>query len=147
MTKRLRQEAILRLVRKQPVASQEALRVAIGRLGVQVTQATLSRDISELGLVKTPDGYCLPAQPGSGHGTDVELKRVLREFMNEAVPAGNLVAVKTPAGAAGALGCALDRAEFTDIVGTLAGDDIVLIITKSQAVAARVCRRLQELAG
>jgi len=143
MTKPLRQETILKLVRQAPIPNQHTLQQELRKAGLATTQATLSRDLSELGLVKTTDGYKLPAQvidlPQSANG---ELKRTLREFMREASAANNLVVVKTPAGSANALSIALDKASLQEIVGTVAGDDTILVVTRSAATARSLRRKL-----
>jgi transcriptional regulator of arginine metabolism len=146
MSKQLRHETILRLVRQKPIANQQALQQELAKSGLHTTQATLSRDLSELGLVKTGDGYKLPAQiTESFHATHSELKRMLREFMREATPANNLVVVKTPAGNANALGIALDNAALPEIVGTVAGDDTILVVTRSAATARSVQKKFLNL--
>ncbi len=115
-------------------------------MGIQATQATLSRDLSELGLVKTGEGYKLPAQVGEMiPSSNSELKRMLREFMREATPASNLVVVKTPVGSANALGIALDNASLPEVVGTVAGDDTILVVTRSAATARGLRKKLLSL--
>ena len=97
MSKLSRQKIIQDLVAKKTVASQDDLRLLLSRRGHAVTQATLSRDIHELGLVKTPDGYSfLPDERGKGHLVSVE--RLVREFVLDAKAAQNLVVVRTPPG-------------------------------------------------
>jgi transcriptional regulator of arginine metabolism len=141
MSKQLRQETILKLVRQRPISNQEALQQELSRLGLQATQATLSRDLAELGLVKTTEGYKLPAQIlEPAHGSNHELKHMLLEFMREATSANNLLVVKTPTGSANALAIALDKASLPEIVGTVAGDDTILVVTRS-AATARVLRK------
>jgi transcriptional regulator of arginine metabolism len=141
MSKQLRQETILKLVRQRPISNQQVLQQELSRLGLQATQATLSRDLAEMGLLKTTEGYKLPAQILEPvHGSDHELKRMLREFMREATSANNLLVVKTPTGSANALAIALDKALLPEIVGTIAGDDTILVVTRS-AATARVLRK------
>jgi transcriptional regulator of arginine metabolism len=141
MSKQLRQETILKLVRQRPISNQQVLQQELSRLGLQATQATLSRDLAEMALLKTTEGYKLPAQILEPvHGSDHELKRMLREFMREATSANNLLVVKTPTGSANALAIALDKALLPEIVGTIAGDDTILVVTRS-AATARVLRK------
>lgn len=146
MTKQLRHETILRVVRQKAVANQQALQQELARAGISATQATLSRDLTELGLVKTSEGYKLPAQIGElPHASNTELRRMLREFMREATPANNLVVVKTPVGSANALGIALDKASLPEVVGTVAGDDTILVVTRSAATARSLRRKFMNL--
>jgi transcriptional regulator of arginine metabolism len=144
--KAMRHEAILRVVRGHEILSQDDLRRALKKEGVAATQATLSRDIAELGIVRTPEGYRLPAQvtaaPAAPEG---DLPHLLREFMRDATAAGNLVVVKTSAGAASALGLALDKALLPGVVGTVAGDDIVLAVARSSRSARAVEKCLFDL--
>ncbi len=146
MTKQLRHETILRLVRQRSVPNQQVLRQELEKNGITTTQATLSRDLSELGLVKTSEGYKLPAQLGETlHASNTELKRVLREFMREATAANNLLVVKTPVGSANALGIALDKASLPEVVGTVAGDDTILVVTRSAATARSLRKKFLNL--
>lgn len=148
MTKQLRQETIIRLVRQKPIGNQLTLQQELNRLGLRATQATLSRDLTELGLVKTSEGYKLPAQVGeSVHATNSELKRMFREFMREASAANNLVVLKTPTGSANALGIALDKAALPEVVGTVAGDDTILVVTRSAATARSLRKKFLSLVG
>ncbi|MGB7622767.1 MAG: ArgR family transcriptional regulator [Terriglobia bacterium] len=146
MTKQLRHESILRLVRLKPVPNQQTLQQELRKLGFEATQATLSRDLSELGLVKTGEGYKLLAQVVEApHASNSELRRFLREFMREATAANNLLVVKTPTGSANALGIALDNAALPEIVGTVAGDDTILVVTRSAATARSLRRKFMNL--
>ncbi|MBZ5534457.1 MAG: ArgR family transcriptional regulator [Acidobacteriia bacterium] len=146
MTKQLRHEAILRLVRLKPVPNQQVLQQELRKVGLEATQATLSRDLSELGLVKTVEGYKLLAQViEPPHASNSELRRMLREFMREATAANNLLVVKTPTGSANALGIALDNAALAEIVGTVAGDDTILVVTRSAATARSLRRKFFHL--
>ncbi len=145
-----RHAAILKIVRSERVASQERLRELLKTEGFDVTQATLSRDIRELGLAKVaaPDGashYAPPLEAGSA----------IRPHLDQLLPAtlvsmdgvGPLLVVKTPAGSAQALGLAIDGAGWDEIIGTIAGDDAVLVITRSERARRAVQTRLKELAG
>jgi len=145
-----RHAAILKIVRRQHVASQEQLREALRAEGFDVTQATLSRDIRELGLAKVaaPDG-------GSHYASHPDGAPAIRPHLEQILPAmlvsldgvGPLVVAKTPAGAAQALGIAIDGAGWAEIIGTIAGDDAVLVITRSERARRAVQTRLSELAG
>ncbi|HEU5259847.1 MAG TPA: arginine repressor [Gemmatimonadales bacterium] len=145
-----RHAAILRVVRSERIASQEQLRELLKAEGFDVTQATLSRDIRELGLAKVaaPDG-------GSHYAPPLETGASIRPHLAQLLPAtlvsmdgvGPLLVVKTPAGSAQALGIAIDGAGWGEIIGTIAGDDAVLVISKSERARRAVQTRLKELAG
>jgi transcriptional regulator of arginine metabolism len=145
-----RHAAILKIVRAETVASQEQLRARLEAEGFDVTQATLSRDIRELGLAKVaaPDGgshYAPP--PESGTAIRPHLEQMLPTLLVSVDGVGPLLVMKTPAGGAQALGLALDAAGWTEIIGTIAGDDAVLVITRSERARRAVHTRLKELAG
>ena len=145
-----RHAAILKIVRSQTVASQEQLRELLKAEGFDVTQATLSRDIRDLGLAKVaaPDGgshYAPP--PESGGGIRPQLQQLLPTTLVSVDGVGPLLVLKTPAGSAQALGLALDAAGWTEIIGTVAGDDAVLVITRSERARRAVETRLKETAG
>ena len=145
-----RHAAILRIVRAQTVASQEQLREFLKGEGFDVTQATLSRDIRELGLAKVaaPDGgshYAPP--PEQGAAMRPQLQQVLPALLVSVDGVGPLLVLKTPAGGAQALGLAVDAAGWTEIIGTIAGDDAVLVITRSERARRAVQTRLKEAAG
>lgn len=126
----IRRDAVVRLILEGQGASQQELVEALREVGITVTQATLSRDLREMGAQKGPGGYTVP-----GAGQD-PLIRALRTCLTGAVAAQNLVVLKTPPGGASALAVALDSAEHRDIVGTIAGDDTIMVITKTSKVAA-----------
>ena len=144
MSKALRQRRILELAGKAPVASQDELRRALHKEGFRVTQATLSRDIGELGLVKSPEGYILPAENGAGRGLP-SLERLLREFVVEVRPAANLLVLKTMAGSAQPVAAAFDTEHWPEVVGTVAGDDTILIVTASSRNSRRLADRVREV--
>lgn len=140
-----RHKKILDLVERQRIRSQAELARRLERLGHSVTQATLSRDLRELGVRKGPQGYELSAgaAPPPGNG----LARSVQEFLLEAAPAHHQVVLRTPPGGAQPLAAALDHAGLRDVLGTLAGDDTVLVVCASPAAARRTCKELLELAG
>ena len=145
-----RHAAILKLVRAQTVASQEQLRELLKTEGFDVTQATLSRDIRDLGLAKVaaPDGgshYAPP--PETGATMRPQLQQLLPTLLVSLDGVGPLIVLKTPAGGAQALGLALDAAGWTEIIGTIAGDDAVLVITRSERARRAVQTRLKEASG
>jgi transcriptional regulator of arginine metabolism len=154
--------AILAAPGATPVRSQEDLAARLDRLGVHVTQATLSRDLVELGAVRLrgPDGalaYALPPEPviglvhdpadGPVAGTQAaRLARVAGELLVTAEASGNLVVVRTPVGAAQLLASAIDHAGWPSILGTVGGDDTVLVIARDPAGGADVAAALLRLA-
>jgi transcriptional regulator of arginine metabolism len=139
-----RQSAILDAVRHEPVRSQEQLRRQLRAAGFDVTQATLSRDIRELGLVKTADGYAVPGDEGAtSHLPSVE--RLVREFVYDVKSAQNLVVLKTSAGSAQPVAAALDAEEWKEVMGTLGGDDTILIVSPDARQASRLVARIREL--
>lgn len=150
MSKNFRHEQILKLVRSRPLHSQAELAAALHRAGVETTQVTLSRDLKELGLVKTPGGYAELAAAGAEREageTESELARIMGEFARDVRPAQNLVVVKTDPGAAPTVAAALDAANWPDVAGSLAGDDTVLVVCPSSRRRARVEQRLRTLLG
>jgi len=147
-----RHAAILRIVRGETVGSQEQLRERLKAEGYNVTQATLSRDIRELGLAKVaaPDGgshYAAAPDGASGGGVRQHLEQLLPTMLVSAEGVGPLLVLKTTTGAAQALALALDGAGWSEIIGTIAGDDAILVITRSERGRRAVQTRLQELAG
>jgi transcriptional regulator of arginine metabolism len=144
-----RHAAILELVREHRVPSQEALRERLAARGIEVAQATLSRDIRELGLVKVPeeDGgsvYTLPAGVTDPMPT---LARLLPSLFLGSDGVGNLLVVKTLVGGAQPIAVGIDWEEWPEVVGTIAGDDTVLVILRDAERRDAVVRRIEELAG
>jgi transcriptional regulator of arginine metabolism len=141
-TKTFRHGQILRLVSNERVGNQKELRRRLAQQKLRVTQATLSRDLRELRLVKTTEGY----KPGRGVPEEVAtvppLTRALREFLLDIRPAENLLVLKTPPSGAQPLAAAMDGAKFSEIVGTIAGDDTVLIITASRKTRESLQRKI-----
>lgn len=133
-TKTFRHGQILRLVSAERISNQEDLRRRLAQKRMRVTQATLSRDLQELKLVKTRDGYRAPnALPEEQPAATVPpLTRALREFLLDIRPAENLLVLKTPPSGAQPLAAAVDAAKFPEIAGTIAGDDTVLIIAPNR---------------
>jgi transcriptional regulator of arginine metabolism len=144
MSKLSRQKIIQDIVAKKSVANQDELRLHLARRGHAVTQATLSRDIHELGLVKTPDGYAfLSDDNAKGHLVSVE--RLVREFVLDAKSAHNLVVVRTSAGSAQGVAAALDAESWPEVVGTVGGDDTILIVSPDPKHASLLVRRIREI--
>ncbi|HXO05125.1 MAG TPA: hypothetical protein VN884_05790 [Candidatus Sulfotelmatobacter sp.] len=146
--KRFRQGQILKVLAGPPVASQDELRRQLVHLGVRVTQATLSRDLRELRLVKTAEGYRrLSAGAAEETSSVPALARALKEFLLDVRPAQNMLVLKTPPGGAQPIAAALDGERWKEVAGTLAGDDTVLIITPSRTARAAVQKRIEEMLG
>jgi transcriptional regulator of arginine metabolism len=147
MNKKFRQQRILELVQSRSVPSQEHLRELLKIEGAMVTQSTLSRDIKELGLVKGTRGYLLPpgesANPGhTGRG----LENAIRQFLLKCTAAANLVVLRTEPGNAHPLALAVDRVGLEGVLGTVAGDDTVLIVTPGEESAGRLAKTIDDLA-
>lgn len=147
-----RHAAILRIVRGDTIGSQEQLRERLKAEGFAVTQATLSRDIRELGLAKiaAPDGgsrYAASPDGSGGGGVRPQLEQLLPTMLVSADGVGPLLVLKTTTGGAQALGLALDGAGWSEVIGTIAGDDAILVIARSERARRAVQVRLKELAG
>jgi transcriptional regulator of arginine metabolism len=144
MSKALRQKAILEVVDRETVESQEDLQRVLGKRGFRVGQATLSRDIHDLGLVKTSAGYALP-QEAAGEPALPPVSRLVREFVLEVLPAQNLLVIKTTVGSAQPVAAALDGEDWPEAVGTIAGDDTILMVCSDKKAAAKLARHIGEM--
>lgn len=144
-----RHSAILDLVRSQRVVSQEALRELLAERGFEVAQATLSRDLRELGLVKMPEegGGAAYAVPTSAGEPAPALSRLLPALYLGADGVGNLLVLKTVAGGAQPVALAIDGEGWPEIVGTIAGDDSILIVLRQTDHLPELIRRIEALAG
>ena len=147
--KAYRQSVILDLVDREAITSQEQLRSRLQSRGIEATQATLSRDIRDLGLIKrAADGaYRRPGFADVQAGADNELgfRRAVEEYLRSHEAVDQLLVMKTDTGQAQPLAVAVDRARLPEIVGTIAGDDTILVICRSAAHAAALGKRLDEL--
>ena len=146
--KHRRLSAIRQLVEQEPVHSQEELRRRLVGMGFSVTQATLSRDIKELGLVKRSADGAYQAANGEQASTAsavVALARALSEFLLSVDVAQQLAVVKTGPGQAQLLGLAIDRARLAEVVGTIAGDDTILVIAPDTRRARSLVKRIEGL--
>jgi transcriptional regulator of arginine metabolism len=141
--KTFRQGQILRLISDERIASQEDLRRRLATRKLRVTQATLSRDLQELRLVKTHDGYKTASTLTEEPAPLPPLTRALAEFLLDIRPAENLLVLKTPPSGAQPLAAAVDGAKFPEIAGTIAGDDTVLIITPSKKTRDSLQRKIE----
>lgn len=141
MNKSFRQGQILKVIRNKEIYTQEELARELSELGIQTTQVTLSRDMRDLALVKTPEGYRqLPTETSGPNLGDVA-----NEYLQDVRLAQNLVVLRTSPGNANTLAVAIDRAEWEEVVGTVAGDDTVLVITAGSQQAGHFRRRLLDL--
>jgi transcriptional regulator of arginine metabolism len=144
MNKAYRQGQILKVIGRQQVHTQDELARELMKVGLQTTQVTLSRDIRELGLAKTASGYQRFAAEAPAFGPD--LAKIAGEFLTDARVAQNLLVLRTSPGNASSLASALDRESWDEVIGTLAGDDTVLVITGDNAQAVALRDRLLSLA-
>jgi transcriptional regulator of arginine metabolism len=144
MNKASRQKAILEVLRKEAVASQEELQLALEKKGFEVGQATLSRDIREMGLVKSADGYAVPQGPAAEPALP-PMARLMREFVQDIRLAQNLLVIKTTVGSAQPVAAALDAEQWPEVVGTLAGDDTILAISSNKKTAATLAAKIRGL--
>ena len=144
VSKLSRHASIRKLISEREIWSQDELRRALFRQGHRVTQATLSRDIHELGLVKASEGYKLP------QGEEAELslpsiERLIQTFVYDVVTAQNLVVIKTSSGSAQPVSAAIDAEEWEEVVGTIGGDDTILAIAPDTKSAEKLAQRLRKL--
>jgi transcriptional regulator of arginine metabolism len=145
-----RQSVILNLIDREPLHSQELLRRRLHKAGFQATQATISRDIKELGLVKRAgDGaYRRPGADDTSPATVLDaLEHAAMEFLRRVDRVQQPVVVRTGAGQAQALALAIDRARLPEAVGTIAGDDTILVIARDGRRASALAKRLEAFAG
>jgi transcriptional regulator of arginine metabolism len=149
--KRNRQRALFELVRRMPMSSQHEIQQELARIGHDATQSTISRDLEELGLVRVrdPEGRLRYALPTEAAATAVasRLRMLLSEFVVSVEASGNLVVAVTPPGAANAVAEAIDHAAVDGVLGTVAGDNTILIIAKEGVKGKAVADRLRELGG
>ena len=141
MNKAFRQGQILKVIRSRPVHTQEELAQALRETGVQATQVTLSRDITELRLAKTPEGYRQLAPEPAGP----DFATLAAGFVLDVRMAQNLMVLKTAPGHANSVAVALDHEAWPEIVGTVAGDDTILVIMPDAETAEAVRRKLLQI--
>jgi transcriptional regulator of arginine metabolism len=146
-----RHSAIVTVIKDKVISTQEELGDVLRDMGILVTQATLSRDIKELGLIKTPtlDGnyrYALPQDRTPG-----DLMRRAQRMLEDAVisvdSAENIIMIKTMSGTAQGVAAAFDDLEWPEVVGTVAGDNIILVVIRSKEQTAQVIEKLRQLRG
>ena len=139
-----RQSAILELVAGRPVRSQDALRRLLAGMGIRATQATISRDVKELGLVKrAADGAYQAVQGPAAPIPDDRVRRAVAEYLRGVERVQQLLVLKTDPGQAQPLAFALDHAAWPEIVGTVAGDDTILVVLRTEGGARTVGRRVE----
>lgn len=152
LSKVQRQHRVAQILEQNAVASQGQLVDLLATSGVEATQATVSRDLEEMGAVKvrTAGGesvYAVPELPKDRVAPEDHLRRVLGDWVVEVAVSANLVVVRTPPGSAHVVASALDRASLAEIVGTVAGDDTILVVASERVGGAKLARRLSGLAG
>lgn len=152
MTKNQRQHRIAQLLESRPVTSQAQLVALLAEQGVDATQTTVSRDLDDLGAMKVrlPGGetsYVLPELPVQQIAPEDHLRRVLGEWVVEVAHSGPIVVLRTPPGSAHVVGSALDRSGLEGVVGTVAGDDTVLVVVHEDIGGAEMAARLRDTAG
>ena len=147
-----RQHRIARVLEEQAVSSQAQLVELLAADGVVATQATVSRDLEDLGAVKVriPGGamaYAIPEHAKDLAAPDDHLRRVMGEFVVDVAHSGTLVVLRTPPGSAHVVASALDRSGLPDVLGTVAGDDTILVVCSEQVGGASIATELAGLAG
>ena len=152
LSKHQRQYRIAEYLQREAVTSQASIVDLLAADGIDATQATVSRDLDEMGAVKgrLPGGevaYVVPAQPQDQVAPAEHLRRICREWVAAIDSSDNIVVVRTPPGSAHMVGSAIDRAGWTDVIGTVAGDDTVMVIAAEGVRGADVAEELRELAG
>src|SRR5215469_13550506 len=145
MTKLARQQLIVELAHDGPLRKQQELVKVLSRRGFAVTQATLSRDFNELGLVRTPDGYTLPNGEAAAAEPAPGVSRIVREFVRDIRRAQNLLVIKTTSGSAQPVAYAVDAEGWEEVVGTVAGDDTLLIVASNNKACKNLQSRLEAL--
>ena len=144
-----RQKLIADMIRSDGVGSQEEVTARLAGLGIAVTQATVSRDLDQMGAVKVKRGgvlgYALPDQVPESDWTAARLDRILAEWVRSVEAAGNLVVLKTPPGSAHLVGLAIDQANLPEIAGTICGDDTLFLALRDGTVAGAIAQRFRTL--
>ena len=145
MSKRARQMEILRLIEQRDLSTQAEVVAALGDVSIEAAQATISRDIAELGLVKVrgDGGRMIYATAGTRDNDRMRvLSRALRRWASSIRASGNLALIGTPAGYASALARVIDEADHPDVLGTVAGDDTVLVVADDRLTGAELAAEL-----
>lgn len=150
--KQRRQQTIIRLIGQHPVGNQPRLLELLSREGVRTTQATVSRDLDELGVIKVRSAggqtvYALPAIEADRIAPFDQLRRVLGEWVADVGVSGNIVIVRTPPGCAHVVASALDRSAIAGLLGTVAGDDTLMCVATKDTSGTELAAQLRALAG
>jgi transcriptional regulator of arginine metabolism len=144
-----RQKAIAELIRAEPLGSQEEVTCRLRNQGFPVTQATVSRDLDQMGAVKVKRGgvmtYALPDQVSDSDWAARRLQRILADWVQSVEAAGNLLVLRTPPGSAHLVGLALDQARLPEIAGTICGDDTLFVALRDGAHAGLTAERFRKL--
>lgn len=151
MIKSVRQKKIIDIIKTRSIETQEQLAVELGTAGFAVTQATVSRDIKELGLIKVPgEGsasiYALPEKTAVP-AKERRLKRLVVDSVQKIEYSENLVVLKTFPGEAQGVASALDNSDWPEVIGTVAGDDTIIMVVKPKSAVSAVLGRLKDLSG
>ena len=152
LAKPQRQHRVIRLLEEHAVESQQQLVELLAADGVVATQATVSRDLEELGAIKVRAGagesvYAIPELPKDQRAPEDHLRRVFGEWVRDVAHSANLVVLRTPPGCAHVVGSALDRAALPDILGTVAGDDTLILVADERVGGRKVAEQLSSLAN
>lgn len=146
-----RRKAIADLIRSGPVGSQEEVTERLAALGFSVTQATISRDLEQMGAVKVKRGgtmsYSLPDQIGDNDWAAGRLQHILSEWVLSVEPAAGLIVIRTPPGSAHIVALAFDQAKLPGIAGTISGDDTIFLAVRDEREVGRIAAELRKLAG
>jgi transcriptional regulator of arginine metabolism len=150
-----RRDEIQRIVREQSVHSQEELLALLKKRGFRVTQPTLSRDLRELGVAKSPNGYVTQDAFAGGavvafaprDVVETRLEQAVAEYVTGADTAGNLVVIKTPAASAQPVASAIDAAQIDGVLGTIGGDDTIFVAFRTPDTATTFAQRLRRIIG
>ena len=144
-----RQKAIAEIVRDEALSRQEEVTARLRARGYEVTQATVSRDLEQMGAVKVKRGgtvcYALPDQLADSDWAGARLAQILREWVNSVEAAGNLLVLRTPPGSAHLVGLAIDQAQLREVAGTISGDDTLFIALKDGVVPAAMAKRFRDM--
>jgi transcriptional regulator of arginine metabolism len=152
LSRAARQHRIEQILERSPVTSQQQLVELLAEGGVEATQATVSRDLEEIGAVKVRAAggesvYAVPDLPKDRVAPEEHLRRVLGDWVVEVASSANLVVVRTPPGSAHVVASALDRAGLPEILGTVAGDDTIIVVAVENVGGTGLAERLSSLAG
>jgi transcriptional regulator of arginine metabolism len=152
LAKPQRQHRVVRLLADHDVTSQGHLVELLAAEGVAATQATVSRDLEDLGAIKVRGRagetiYAIPELPTEQRAPEDHLRRVFSDWVVEVAHSANLVVLRTPPGSAHVVGSALDRSGLSGVIGTVAGDDTLVVVVAEETTGAAMARRMAEMAG